>query len=88
MKRRWWLFWKKEEKTQQKPQGRVLEIPEEYLERIYALADAYRNKQSPGDNLERYMLWKTIKEIFPEVGKGAWSLDTRPATILIQEETE
>jgi Holliday junction resolvase len=69
---------KKEAKT-----GRMIYIPEEHVEKLAELADAYFGEKSCVNHLRA---WRFIHEILPETREGNWALDVNDATRYFVEE--
>jgi subtilisin-like proprotein convertase family protein len=63
--------------------GRRLPVPEEHVEKVAELTDAYAKQKT---NVTYYQLWKFIHEIFPETKEGRWQLNTADATRYFAEE--
>ncbi|MDD5394955.1 MAG: hypothetical protein PHE17_18205 [Thiothrix sp.] len=58
----------------------ILELPENAVEQFYVLKDEYGLLKAGTDFHAKYLMWKYIEDIFPEVKTGEWRLDTRHAT--------
>ena len=79
-----WKFWQKRAEPRQ---GRVLLIPAEETLSILKLMDAYNMAPNNGDRVAKYMLWKKVCQIFPEVSEGRWRLNGAQAyTRIVVEE--
>lgn len=76
------LFWKKKKTSEL----RVLIVPEDKIESLLILWDAYCNCNR-GCRSERYHLWKYIEELFPETRVKGWSIIfTHPTSVSIVED--
>lgn len=85
--KKWWQFWKKEQPIPTREPKR-LPIPEEHLERIFVLSDAYSSAPANADRLARHQLWKTVANIHPEVKTGKWHLSHKTFGIDVVETVE
>jgi hypothetical protein len=72
----------------EEPKPIVLQIPEDRIQEILRLRDAYGALPSQQDQEAFYLLWKAIAEIYPCVRVGRWRLNRTSALKLEVIQTE